>query len=199
MKNNAYLKIRYFFEPLLAVIISVVFVPIFLIIAILIKCDSKGPVFYKQARVGRGGRFFNLFKFRSMQEFAEKDNVPVWPARTDSRVTKLGHELRRCGLDELPQLFNVITGQMSFIGPRPERPYFAEKFSSQIPCYNQRLILKPGITGLSQVMELRGDCQIEERVKLDLQYCAKFNLLLDMIIICKTLKIILVGLISESF
>lgn len=196
--NNLYLKIRYLFEPAFAAILLILLSPVFLIIAILIKLDSQGPVFYKQVRVGKGGKLFDIIKFRSMREFAEDVNIPVWPVNSDPRATRVGQKLRRCGLDELPQLINIIKGQMSFIGPRPERPYFAGKFSSQIPGYGQRYILKPGITGLSQVMGLRGDCRIEERVKLDLQYCTKLSPLVDIIIIYRTCKIILAGLILND-
>ncbi len=180
------LLIKRAFDIAFSVIILILISPILLIIAIVIKLDSKGPVIYAQERVGADGRQFIIYKFRSMRVDAEKDG-PVWAKSNDHRCTKIGALLRRHNLDELPQFFNVVRGDMSLVGPRPERPYYVEKFKNGIPRYMARHRVKSGITGWAQVNGLRGDSSIEERVKYDLFYIENWNLLFDIKILIMTL------------
>ncbi|MCK4225188.1 MAG: undecaprenyl-phosphate glucose phosphotransferase [candidate division Zixibacteria bacterium] len=162
--------------------------PVFATMAILIKLDSKGPVFYKQERLGRDGKRFVQYKFRSMLEDAEKKTGPVFAQEDDPRRTKMGAFLRRNNLDELPQLFNVLKGDMSLVGPRPERKFFVDKFKEGIPRYFLRHKVKSGITGWAQVNGLRGNTSIEERTKYDLFYVENWSLAFDIKILLLTLK-----------
>ena len=166
----------------------VVLSPLFAILAILIKLDSKGSVFFRQERLGRDGRRFVQYKFRSMVENAEEKTGPVFAKEDDSRRTKMGAFLRGKNLDELPQLFNVLKGEMSLVGPRPERKFFVDKFKEGIPRYFLRHKVKSGITGWAQVNGLRGDTSIEERTKYDLFYMENWSLAFDIKIILLTLK-----------
>ncbi len=125
--------------------------PLFFIVALAIKIESRGTVFYSQQRCGKDGKIFSVYKFRSMVQNAEKISGPVWAQKNDPRITKLGRFMRKTRIDELPQLMNIIKGDMSFIGPRPERPFFVDSFKKQIPMYINRLRVKPGVTGLAQV------------------------------------------------
>jgi exopolysaccharide biosynthesis polyprenyl glycosylphosphotransferase len=161
--------------------------PIILIAAILIKKSSPGPVFYKQERCGENGKIFNLYKLRTMQADAEKQSGPVFTAEHDPRTTKVGALLRKTNLDELPQLWNVIKGEMSMVGPRPERPHFVEKFKTDISKYMWRHVSKPGMTGWAQVNGLRGNTSIEERIKYDLYYLENWSLAFDFKILARTL------------
>jgi exopolysaccharide biosynthesis polyprenyl glycosylphosphotransferase len=151
-----------------------------LIISILVKLDSKGPVFYKQERIGMGGRPFKMLKFRSMRMDAESSTGAVWAIRNDPRRTRLGCFLRASSLDELPQLFNVLKGEMSMVGPRPERPHFVEEFKRTIPNYNLRHRVPVGITGWAQVHGWRGDTSIQKRVGYDLFYMIHWSPYLDL-------------------
>lgn len=167
--------------------------PLLVIIAIAIKLDSKGPVLYCQNRCGAKGRVFKVFKFRSMRDKAEAQSGPVWAKSDDERITRVGRILRNCRLDELPQLWNVLKGDMSFVGPRPERPEFVEKLGQQIPYYLERHSVKPGITGWAQVCYRYG-ASVEdtlEKLEYDLFYVKNMSFALDMLIIFKTLKIVL--------
>ncbi|MEO0241024.1 MAG: exopolysaccharide biosynthesis polyprenyl glycosylphosphotransferase, partial [candidate division WOR-3 bacterium] len=157
------------------------------IIAILIKIQDKGPVFYLQERVGQDGKIFKLIKFRTMKVGADKEEKPKFTTPDDPRVTKIGRFLRKYSLDELPQFFNVLKGDMSVVGPRPERPYFVEKFSKEIPRYLERHRFKSGITGWAQVNGLRGDTPIDERVRYDLYYINNWSIWFDIKIIIKTI------------
>jgi len=157
--------------------------PVLIIIAIAIKCSSKGPVFYMQKRIGEDKKRFAIIKFRTMVDNAEKLTGAVWAVKDDSRRTKLGAFLRSSNLDELPQLFNVLKGQMSLVGPRPERPKFVGKFKEDIPRYMTRHKIKSGITGWAQVNGLRGDTSIEERTKYDLYYVENWSMMFDVKII----------------
>lgn len=170
-------------------------VPLGVLIAILIKLDSPGPVFYRQERVGLGGRPFLLIKFRSMRQDAEATTGPVWAADGDERVTRLGKWLRLLRLDELPQMINVLRGEMSFVGPRPERPCFVEQLKEQIPYYGYRHAVKPGITGWAQVRYRYGASVHDamEKLQFDLYYIKNLSLTLDATIILRTLKIMLLG------
>ncbi len=161
--------------------------PLFLTIAVLIKATSKGPVFYRQPRLGMDGREFSIIKFRTMRRDAEKGNQPVWSMRRDPRRTALGAFLRKFSLDELPQLWNVLKGEMSLVGPRPERPEFIREFRRQIPAYLLRQKVKSGLTGLAQVRGWRGATSLEKRVECDIQYIEGWSLGLDMKILWLTL------------
>jgi len=158
-----------------------------LLIALLIRLTSPGPVLLRQERVTKGGKVFPMYKFRTMIPDAEKETGPVWAQPHDPRVTPLGRWLRRTSLDELPQLLNVLKGEMSIVGPRPERPYFVEQFRRQIPRYDERHRVKAGMTGWAQAHGLRGNCSVEERLRYDLYYVENWSLLLDLRILVKTL------------
>jgi len=166
--------------------------PLMLIISILIRIDSPGPVFYKQERVGQNGRTFKLLKFRSMISDAEADG-PVWAEENDHRVTRVGQWLRKWRLDEIPQMINVLTGEMSFVGPRPERPYFVEKLRKGIPFYDQRFSVKPGVTGWAQIKYRYGASKedSQEKLKYDLYYIKNLSTLFDLMIIFETIKVVL--------
>lgn len=182
-------------DLVLALISIILSIPFLLIIPVLIKLESKGPVFFKQKRVGEGEKSFTLYKFRTMFDEAEKSTGPVWSQEGDSRITKIGKFLRRTRFDEIPQLFNVVLGEMSFIGPRPERPFFVESLKKQIPYYSERHCIKPGITGWAQVRYEYGD-SIEdtiEKLRYDLFYIKYQAFSLDFLIIIDTMKVILFG------
>jgi len=160
--------------------------PLLLVLALLIKLDSPGPVFYAQERMGLDAKPFQMLKFRSMRKDAEKDTGPVWATKADPRVTRLGAFIRRHSLDELPQFINVLLGDMSLVGPRPERPVFVEQFRQIVPRYMERHKEKAGLTGWAQVNGLRGDTSIVERTKYDLWYIENWSLFLDIKIVLKT-------------
>lgn len=154
--------------------------PLLLLVAAIIKLTSSGPVLYRQERMGLDGRTFQMLKFRSMRNDAEDDTGPVWAARDDERRTGIGALLRRTSLDELPQLVNVLKGEMSLVGPRPERPVFIEEFRKRIPRYMLRHKVKAGITGWAQVNGWRGDTSIEKRIECDLFYIENWSLFFDL-------------------
>jgi len=157
------------------------------IIATLIKYTSHGPVFYKQERMGLDGKAFQVYKFRSMYRGAEDETGPIWARDDDPRCTPVGRWLRRMDLDELPQLWNVLRGDMSIVGPRPERPYFVEQFKHRIPQYMLRHKVKAGITGWAQVNGWRGNTSLEKRIEYDLYYIENWSVALDIKIMCLTL------------
>lgn len=163
--------------------------PVMLLVALLIKFSSKGPVLYKQKRVGKNGRIFTLYKFRTMVHNAEEGTGPVWAAQEDSRVTRIGRVLRKTRLDEFPQLFNVIRGDMSLVGPRPERPYFVQQHKA---LQGIRLSVKPGVTGLAQVRKFY-NLKPEHKIKYDYLYIQRRSLLLNLYILVKTIPVILAG------
>jgi exopolysaccharide biosynthesis polyprenyl glycosylphosphotransferase len=167
--------------------------PLIGMLALLIKLDSKGPVFYSQDRVGIDGRSFQLIKFRTMRVNAENNTGPVWTKKNDPRRTRFGGLLRRFSLDELPQLFNVLAGDMSIVGPRPERPHFVDQFKKEIPKYLDRHRVKTGMTGWAQVNGLRGNAPIEERTKFDVYYVENWSLVFDLKIILKTVRAVIFG------
>jgi lipopolysaccharide/colanic/teichoic acid biosynthesis glycosyltransferase len=160
--------------------------PIMLVSAILIKMTSKGPIFYRQERVGRGGRPFVLCKFRTMINDAEKHVGPVWAARDDDRVTPAGRIMRRMRIDELPQLFNILKGDMSLVGPRPERPFFVERHKA---LQGVRLAVKPGLTGLAQVRSFY-DLKPSHKVKYDYLYIQNRSFLLNLYILLQTIPVL---------
>jgi exopolysaccharide biosynthesis polyprenyl glycosylphosphotransferase len=154
--------------------------PVFLVMAAIVKASSPGPVFYFQKRIGEDGRRFAMIKFRTMIDKAEKGVGRVWAQEDDPRRTKIGALMRSCNLDELPQLINVLKGEMSLVGPRPERPHFVGKFKEDIPRYMARHKIKSGMTGWAQVNGLRGNTSIEERTKYDLYYLENWSLGFDL-------------------
>jgi sugar transferase (PEP-CTERM system associated) len=167
--------------------------PVMAVVALAIKMESRGPALFRQPRLGQNGRVFILNKFRSMREDAEKDTGPVWAQQQDPRVTRVGAFLRKTRLDELPQLFNVLVGDMSFIGPRPERPEFVYELQKQIPFYMERLSVKPGITGWAQV-RYRYGASVEdalEKLQYDLYYIKNLSLFLDLLILINTIQVVL--------
>lgn len=181
------------FDMLVALLVLILASPLFLLIAALVKLDSKGPVFFHQERVGLDGVPFQVMKFRTMRTDAEKDTGPVWASKNDPRTTGIGKFLRRFSLDEIPQLFNVLRGDMSIVGPRPERPHFVEQFKKEIPKYLDRHRVKTGMTGWAQVNGLRGNAPIEERTKYDVYYVENWSLVFDLKIILKTIRAVLFG------
>lgn len=174
------------FDIIFAFLMCLVFLPIGIFIALAIRAEGKGPVFYLQERVGRDGKVFQLIKFRTMKMDAEKETGPVWAQKNDARRTRVGEFLRHWNLDEFPQLINVLRGEMSLVGPRPERPHFVDKFREDIPRYMTRHKVKSGLTGWAQVHGLRGNTSIEERIKYDLYYMENWSLLLDVEILFMT-------------
>ena len=160
--------------------------PLMMLIALVIKIESPGPVFYSQIRVGLDGKPFKMLKFRSMRMGAEATTGAVWASEGDPRRTRLGGILRKLSLDELPQLINVLVGEMSLVGPRPERPIFVEQFRQVVPRYMDRHQEKAGMTGWAQVNGLRGNTSIVERTKYDLYYIENWSLLFDLKIILRT-------------
>ncbi|MBP9853833.1 MAG: exopolysaccharide biosynthesis polyprenyl glycosylphosphotransferase [Candidatus Omnitrophica bacterium] len=169
--------------------------PLLILTAVLVKLTSKGPIIYSQTRVGKDGQNFQIYKFRTMNVDAEKNTGPVWAAKNDNRLTPIGKFLRHAHIDELPQLFNVFRGEMSVIGPRPERPKFVTELKQIIRNYENRLSVKPGITGLAQVWH-RYDESIEDvkkKLKYDLLYIRKMCLLADLNIILRTVRVVITG------
>jgi len=167
--------------------------PLLLLIPAAVKLTSRGPVIYRQTRVGLDGRTFTIYKFRTMRTDAEEQSGPVWARRDDSRTTPLGRFLRRWSLDEIPQLWNVFRGDMSLVGPRPERPVFVEQFRQQVPRYAERHRVRSGLTGWAQVNGLRGQAPIEERTRYDLFYIENWSLWFDFTILARTLIAVLFG------
>ncbi|MCK4352416.1 undecaprenyl-phosphate glucose phosphotransferase [candidate division WOR-3 bacterium] len=181
---NALLKS--IFDIVITSILLILCLPIIIISSIFVKLSSKGPLFYHQERVGRDGNKFNIIKFRTMKVNAEASTGPIFATANDSRITRFGRKLRRWSIDEIPQLINVLKGNMSLVGPRPERPEFVKKFSSEISRYLERHRVKPGITGWAQVNGLRGDTSVKERVKYDLYYIENWSFGLDIKILLRT-------------
>lgn len=167
--------------------------PILLVTAIAIKLTSPGPIFYRQVRVGQFGEHFEVLKFRSMRTDAEKDGKPQWAQKGDPRVTTVGRIIRSSRVDEIPQIFNVLRGDMSFVGPRPERPFFVDDLAQKIPFYNERHIVKPGITGWAQLNYPYGASEEDARHKLefDLYYIKNYTLFLDLLILIQTVRVVL--------
>lgn len=186
-----YLMLRNTVDFIVALLGIIILSPLLLITCAAIKIESKGPAFYVQERVGINGKNFYIFKLRSMRIDAEK-NGAQWATTNDPRVTKIGHFIRKTRIDELPQLFNILKGDMSLIGPRPERPMFTTKFNKEIPGFVNRLAVKPGVTGWAQV---NGGYNItpREKLQLDLEYIHKISPVLDLYIIFKTIMVVITG------
>lgn len=187
--------VRRLFDCGFAICALLCFAPLLLLIALLIKLDSHGPVLYRQERVGMNGEIFKVHKFRSMRQDAEKKSGPVWARSDDARVTRVGRVLRKLRLDELPQFFNVLRGDMFLIGPRPERPHFVDMLRKEIPFYDLRHSVRPGITGWAQVSAGYGATIEESQAKLeyDLFYILNRSVPLDVLILLKTAKIMICG------
>ena len=187
--------IKRFMDLVLSVLFFVTGLPFYIIFGLLIKLDSKGPVLFKQIRAGLQNSSFLLYKFRSMGFRAEADTGPVWTAQNDPRITKVGQFLRRFRFDEFPQLLNVLKGEMSLVGPRPERPFFVEKLKQEYPFYMRRLKVRPGITGWAQIKHPY-DEQLEdvrEKLRYDFYYIENVSLWLDLKIIISTVRVMLSG------
>lgn len=174
-------------DKVISALILLIISPLLMLIALGVKLSSPGPVFYRQERVSWNGKRFHMYKFRSMRTDAEHETGAVWATPGDQRITRLGAFLRRTSLDELPQFLNVLKGDMSIVGPRPERPVFVEKFKDEIPGYMQKHKVKAGITGWAQVNGWRGDTDLEARIEHDLYYIENWSLLFDLGIIVLTL------------
>jgi sugar transferase (PEP-CTERM system associated) len=181
------------FDVAISLLVLILFLPLMVLAAVAIRLESSGPIFYRQQRVGVSGRTFELMKFRSMTVDAEKDGVPKWAAAKDSRITAVGAFLRRTRIDEIPQIFAVLRGDMSFVGPRPERPYFVDQLRQKIPFYAERHGVKPGITGWAQLNYQYGASVEDARMKLqyDLYYIKYYGIVLDTMIILQTLRVVL--------
>ncbi|WP_444643879.1 undecaprenyl-phosphate glucose phosphotransferase [Caproiciproducens sp. R1] len=183
------------FDIVVSAIALIMFSPLLLITAIGVKMTSPGPVIYRQERVGRNKKSFKMYKFRSMRVDGGSSDMVTWGTKNDSRRTKFGTLIRKCSIDELPQLINVLKGDMSLVGPRPERPFFVDKFREEIPLYMLKHLVRPGITGWAQVNGWRGDTSIEERVKCDIYYIENWTFLLDIKILLLT---VFKGSINQS-
>jgi len=178
-----------------ALVGAIASLPIALLTAVLIKLDSPGPVLYSQERVGKNGRTFRVYKFRSMRTDAEKDG-PVWAVKQgDARATRVGRVIRKIRVDEIPQFWNILRGDMNFVGPRPERPHFVRQLAEEIPFYEQRHLIPPGLTGWAQIKYPYGASVEDARQKLqyDLYYIKNQSLVLDAVILFETVKTILFG------
>jgi sugar transferase (PEP-CTERM system associated) len=195
--NQGFLRtlVKRVFDIVSALILLVLTLPLMLVTALLVKLESPGPVFYSQERVGLNGRIFKVVKFRSMRNDAEKDGVPRWATAGDSRVTRIGRILRKVRIDELPQLFCVLKGDMSMVGPRPERPYFVDQLVQDIPFYAVRHSVKPGVTGWAQVSYHYGASKEDtvEKLQYDLYYVKNHSLFLDVVVLFETIGVVLTG------
>jgi exopolysaccharide biosynthesis polyprenyl glycosylphosphotransferase len=183
------------FDVLASAVLLVLAAPMMIIAATAIFLESGRPIVFRQERVGLGGRTFMLLKFRSMRTDAEKDGVPRWAATGDPRVTRVGRFIRRTRIDELPQIFNVLKGEMSFVGPRPERPFFVAQLTEQVPFYGARHTVKPGLTGWAQVRYSYG-ASVEDAVRklqYDLYYVKNHSVLLDSLILLSTVRVVVMG------
>lgn len=183
------------FDILFSLSFILLFSPLFIIISILVKITSEGDIFIKQERMGLDNKNFNMIKFRSMYTQEKKDSDTIWTKKNDPRVTPVGSFLRKTSLDEIPQFFNVLFGDMSVVGPRPERPFFVEKFKQEHKQYMRRHSVKAGITGYAQINGFRGDTSIEKRIEADIYYIENWSLLLDIKIVLLTP---FVGLINKN-
>lgn len=179
-------------DVVLSVAIGAVFLLALPVIAIVIKLDSPGPIFYRQTRVGKDGKLFTIWKLRSMRSDAEKDGA-VWATANDDRVTRVGRFMRKTRIDELPQMWNVLRGEMSMVGPRPERPEFVALLTEEIPNYTARLAVKPGVTGLAQVRHSYAGSIEDARIKheLDLEYIQLASFGLDLSVLLATIGVLL--------
>lgn len=190
-QSKIYLGIKYLLDVMFSLVGLIVLMPVVFIFSILIVLESPGSPFYLQERLGLNGKRFKVIKLRSMRNDAEK-NGAKWAEKNDPRVTKIGLFIRKTRIDELPQLFNILKGDMSLVGPRPERPIFTEKFERDIPGFKKRLEVKPGLTGWAQV---NGGYEItpKEKLNLDVYYINHASIILDFKIIIKTVRVVITG------
>ena len=182
-------------DLILSLSMLIILMPIIAILSIIIKLDSKGPVLFSQERIGENRRPYMIHKFRSMKTDAEKNTGPVWAQYNDDRITRIGHFIRKWRFDEIPQLWNVLKGEMSFVGPRPEREYFISELETMIPYYGERFSVKPGLTGWAQVSYGYG-ASVEdaiEKLNYDLFYIKNMSILMDMMIVARTVKTVIFG------
>jgi sugar transferase (PEP-CTERM system associated) len=182
-------------DLLVASVLLVLAAPVMLVTALLILLEDGAPIFYRQERVGQSGKTFKVIKFRSMRRDAERDGKPRWASNADDRVTRVGRFIRRARIDELPQLINVILGEMSLVGPRPERPYFVDQLTREIPFYAVRHCVKPGVTGWAQVRYQYGASVDDavQKLQYDLYYVKNHNLVLDTLVLFETVRVVLTG------
>ena len=166
---------------------AVIFSPVMIIAAIAVKCSSKGPIIFKQERIGLHNKPFEMYKFRTMEVQKPGAEKKGWTVKNDPRVTKVGRLLRKTSIDELPQLFNILRGDMSVVGPRPERPQFVEQFKEEIPRYMVKHQVRPGLTGWAQINGYRGDTSIKRRIEYDIFYIENWTLSFDVKIILLTI------------
>jgi exopolysaccharide biosynthesis polyprenyl glycosylphosphotransferase len=190
VESFAYIVLKRIFDVFFAVFGVVILSPLLLAIAFLVKLSSPGPILFKQERIGRHTKRFTMLKFRTMHCSSTVESDTTWTTMCDPRCTTFGAVLRKFSLDELPQLFNVIRGEMSLVGPRPERPHFVAKFRNEIQRYDMRHCCHVGITGWAQVNGLRGDTSIPDRVQCDLQYLFNWSLAWDVRIILRTIALL---------
>ena len=188
-------KAKRLLDVVVSLVVLIGIAPVCALVALLIKLDSKGPVLFKQKRVGRDGKVFTMGKFRSMVENAEQHSGPVWAEKDDPRITRMGRIIRRLKIDEVPQLFNVLRGDMSLVGPRPERPFFVESLEREIPLYRRRLRVAPGLTGWAQTKQGYDTSidDVKEKLKYDLYYIENMSLRMDAKILLRTLFVALRG------
>ena len=194
-KRSAILKqVKRGVDILVSAVALTLLFPLNLLVALAIKLDSAGPILYRQERVGEDGKIFNLLKFRSMCVDSE-ENGPVWAKVNDQRITRVGRLIRKLRLDEIPQMLNVLKGEMSLVGPRPERPFFVDILRNEIPFYSERHVIKPGITGWAQIWYRYGASKEDalQKLKYDLYYIKHMSMVLDLTIIFDTAKIVLLG------
>ena len=193
--SQSFIKFKRYMDILLATFGVLISSPVLIFVAILIKLTSRGSVIYKQDRVGENGEIFKIFKLRTMRVDAEKGTGAVWAKKNDPRITVLGRILRKTHIDEIPQLLNVLRGEMSIVGPRPERPEMVRDFKSLILDYEKRLQVKPGITGLAQVWHKYDEtiADVKKKIKYDLLYIRKMCLLTDLTIMANTFVMVLTG------
>jgi sugar transferase (PEP-CTERM system associated) len=187
--------VKWLFDMIGASFLLLIASPVMLVTALLIFLEGGGPVLYRQERVGRYGRIFNVIKFRSMRNDAEKDGTPRWASAGDARVTRIGKIIRKMRIDELPQLFCVLKGDMSLVGPRPERPYFVDRLTLEIPYYALRHGIKPGLTGWAQVRYHYGASikDTQHKLQYDLYYVKNHSWFLDLVILFETVGVVLTG------
>ncbi len=186
--NDAFNKVlKTLSDYIIAIIAIIITSPIMIFTAIAIKLTSKGPIIFKQERIGLNGKSFMMYKFRSMKVQDPEEEKQEWTTRDDPRKTKIGNFIRKTSIDELPQFFNVLKGDMSVVGPRPERPFFVNEFKEKIPKYMIKHQVKPGLTGWAQIHGCRGNTSIKKRVEYDIEYVEHWHMGLDLGIMIKTI------------